>query len=47
MAEERITPKHEVDLSQDDVTALSYVLSHVRGSSPSSLLPLEVDELEA
>ena len=38
MAEEKIIPKHERDdLSRDDVSALSYVLAHVKGSSPSSL----------
>lgn len=45
MAEEQVIPKHEQDeLSRDDVSALGYVLSHVRGSSPSSLSPLFVDE---
>lgn len=48
MAEDRITPKHQSDeLSRDDVSALSYVLQHVKGSSPSSLSPLQIDEAES
>lgn len=48
MAEERIVPKHETDeLSRDDLKSLGYVLQHVRGSSPSSMLPLSMDDLEA
>ena len=48
MAEEKIVPKHEQgDLSRDDVSALSYILRHVRGSSPSSMSPLSLDDTEA
>lgn len=44
MAEEQIIPKHEQDdLSRDDMTALSYVLQHVRGASPSSMALLVAD----
>ena len=47
MAEEKIIPPHELnDLSRDDVSALSFVLQHVKGSSPSSLSPLSIDEAE-
>ncbi len=49
MAEEKITPKHEIEineLNRDDVSALGYVLEHVRGSSPSSMTRLQLDELE-
>jgi hypothetical protein len=49
MAEEKIIP--EIDkfggLSGDDVSALNYVLQHVKGSSPiSTLSPLVADEAE-
>ena len=39
MAEEQITPKHQglPELSRDDVSALGYVLAHVRGASPTSM----------
>lgn len=47
MAEDRIIPKHQSELSRDDVSALSYVLQHVKGSSPSSLSPLQIDEAES
>ena len=48
MAEERIVPKHEIDdLSRDDISTLGYVLQHVRGASPSSALPLSIDDIEA
>lgn len=44
MAEEQIIPKHEQDdLSRDDMSALSYVLQHVRGASPSSMALLVAD----
>ncbi len=47
MAEEQIIPKHkQSDLSRDDVPALSFVLAHVKGASPSSLSPLQIDEVE-
>ena len=47
MAEDKIVPKHEQgDLSRDDVSALSYILQHVRGSSPSSVSPLSLDDIE-
>lgn len=50
MAEERIQPKHENDpseiLNRDDMRALNYVLQHVRGSSPSSMSFLTVDEYD-
>ena len=29
----------------DDATALEYVLHHVKGASPSSVTPLQLDEL--
>lgn len=49
MAEERIIPKEvqfdtSAALSRDDMSALSYVLQHVRGVSPSSMSPLSLDE---
>lgn len=48
MAEERITPKHQVDpidaMSRDDHTALRYVLQHVRGASPSSMSLLTIED---
>lgn len=49
MAEERLIPKHEQnDLSRDDVSALGYVLEHVRGASPSSMqLTTAYDEVES
>lgn len=48
MAEEQIVPKHEQDaLSRDDVSALSFVLQHVKGASPSSLSPLQLDEADS
>lgn len=50
MAEERIVPKHEEPdfLSRDDVSALGYVLQHVRGASPSSMqLTTAYDEVES
>ncbi len=48
MAEDKKTPKHQDnDLTRDDVRALSYVLEHVRGSSPSSMLPLSIEDVEA
>lgn len=44
MAEEQIVPIYQQhDLSSDDVSALSYVLQHVRGASPSSMSPLNID----
>lgn len=50
MAEERIIPKHESDpgdgMSRDDMKALNYVLQHVRGSSPSSMSMLNIDEYD-
>lgn len=50
MAEEQKLPKHETDpsdiLSRDDMSALKYVLQHVRGSSPSSVSLLTFDEFE-
>ena len=47
MAEEKITQKHEQDdLSRDDMSALSFVLAHVKGSSPSSMSPFVVEEAE-
>ena len=51
MAEEKPTITKPVDdvnaISRDDMSALEYVLQHVRGSSPSSLTPMmaEFDEL--
>lgn len=48
MAEEKIVPKHQQsDLSRDDMNALSYVLQHVKGASPSSFSPLQLDEADA
>lgn len=47
MAEEQIIPKHQQgELSRDDISALNFVLRQVRGSSPSSLSPLQLDEVE-
>lgn len=47
MAEDKIIPKHQYDeLSNDDVSALSYVLQHVKGASPSSMSPLSIDETD-
>ena len=44
MAEDKITPRHEQDdLTRDDMSALNYVLEHVRGSSPSSMSLLATD----
>ena len=46
MAEEKEI--HELDdtvLSHDDVSALNYVLRRVRGSSPSSVTLLQLEEL--
>jgi hypothetical protein len=51
MAEEKPTITKPVDdvnaISRDDMSALEYVLQHVRGSSPSSLTPMmaEFDDL--
>lgn len=49
MAEDSKVPKHQQfdELSRDDMSALSYVLQHVRGSSPSSMSPLFIDDVEA
>ena len=45
MAEEKPSISKPVDdvsvMSRDDMRALEYVLQHVRGSSPSSMLPLD------
>ena len=47
MAEEKPSISKPVDdvsvMSRDDMRALEYVLQHVRGSSPSSMLPLMMD----
>ena len=47
MAEDKPTITKPVDdvssISRDDMSALEYVLRHVRGASPSSLLPLTAD----
>ncbi len=49
MAEEKPTPKHEIDgdiMSRDDLRTLRYVLHNVRGASPSSMqLPTLAEEL--
>lgn len=47
MAEEKPTISKPVDdvsaMSRDDMSALEYVLQHVKGASPSSMLPLAMD----
>ena len=47
MAEEKPSISKPVDdvsvMSREDMRALEYVLQHVRGSSPSSMLPLMMD----
>lgn len=48
MAEETIethTPLSETTLSHDDASALGYVLRHVKGSSPSSVTLLQLEEM--
>lgn len=32
--------------THDDYSALAYVLQHVRGASPTSVTPLELDTVE-
>lgn len=46
MAEERTIPKHEVGegLNRDDMVTLRYVLHNVRGSSPSSMSLLHIED---
>ncbi|MDO4712946.1 MAG: hypothetical protein Q4B05_03520 [Candidatus Saccharibacteria bacterium] len=44
MAEEKPQPTN-TSMSMDDVSALEYVLHHVRGASPSSMTRLQLDEL--
>ena len=48
MAEETIEPHGPLDettLSHDDASALGYVLHHVKGSSPSSVTLLQLEEM--
>ena len=48
MAEETIEPHDPLDettLSRDDASALGYVLRHVKGSSPSSVTLLQLEEM--
>ena len=48
MAEETIEIHDPLDgttLSQDEASALGYVLRHVKGSSPSSVTLLQLEEM--
>lgn len=48
MAEETIAMQDPLDgttLSHDDASALGYVLRHVKGSSPSSVTLLQLEEM--
>lgn len=48
MAEETIEthdPLSGTTLSHDDASALGYVLRHVKGSSPSSVTLLQLEEM--
>ncbi len=48
MAEETIEMQDPLDgttLSHDDASALGYVLRHVKGSSPSSVTLLQLEEM--
>lgn len=45
MAEETIETLDETTLSHDDASALGYVLHHVKGSSPSSVTLLQLEEM--
>ena len=48
MAEETMEMQDPLDkttLSHDDTSALGYVLRHVKGSSPSSVTLLQLEEM--